>query len=66
MVPKNINIFMGLIGFLGVSTFVLGLAYSISTGFAKFWGGLPVWIIGLAVLSLAAFDFWNECIRKKT
>lgn len=66
MVPKNINIAMGFIGFAALSTFILGLAHSISTGFAGFWGGLPVWIIALSVLSLAAYDFWNECIRKKT
>jgi len=34
--------------FLGialVSTFVIGLAWSISTGLAGFWKGLPFWII---------------------
>ena len=34
-----------LIGILLVSTFVLGLAWSISTGLAGFWKGLPFWII---------------------
>jgi hypothetical protein len=46
-------------------TFILGLAYSISTGFAGFWGGLPFWIISIAVLSMALYDFWDECFRKK-
>ena len=44
--------------------FLLGLAYSISTGFAGFWGGLPFWIITLFVLSLAGYDAWDEGIRK--
>lgn len=43
--------------------FVLGLAHSISTGFAGFWGGLPFWAISLFVLSLAAYDAWDETIR---
>ena len=55
-------------GFLGVfivGSFVLGLAYSISTGFAGFWGGFPFWIISLVVLCLVVYDFWDSCIRKK-
>ena len=44
--------------------FVLGLAHSISTGFAGFWGGLPFWGITLFVLSLALYDAWDEGIRK--
>ena len=44
--------------------FVLGLAHSISTGFAGFWGGLPFWVISLFVLSLAAYDAWDEGVRK--
>lgn len=55
----------GLIGTGLVLTFVIGLAHSISIGFAGFWGGLPFWIIAIFVLSLALYDFWDECIRKK-
>ena len=55
-------------GFLGsfiVTIFVLGLAESISSGAAGFWGGLPFWIICLSVLPLIFYDFWDSCIRKK-
>ena len=55
----------GLIGTGLVLTFEIGLAHSISIGFAGFWGGLPFWIIAIFVLSLALYDFWDECIRKK-
>lgn len=46
-----------------LSAFILGLAHSISTGFAGFWGGLPFWVISLFVLSLAAYDFLDESVR---
>ena len=36
--------------------FVIGLAWSISTGLAGFWRGLPFWIIILFVLSLLIYD----------
>ena len=55
-------------GFLGsfiVTIFVLGLAESISSGAAGFWGGLPFWIICLSVLPLVFYDFWDSCFRKK-
>ena len=45
--------------------FILGLAHSISTGFAGFWGGLPFWVISISVLSLAVYDLWDECFRNK-
>ena len=44
---------------LGVSlfaVFVIGLAWSISTGLAGFWRGLPFWVIILFVLSLLIYD----------
>lgn len=44
--------------------FVTGLAWSISTGFAGFWGGLPFWVIALCVLAMAVYDFWEETIRQ--
>ncbi len=56
---------VGSIAIVVMVTFILGLAQSISTGFAGFWGGLPFWIISVAVLSLAVYDFWDECLRKK-
>ena len=56
---------LGLIATALVTIFILGLAYSISTGFAGFWGGLPFWVISVLVLSMAAFDYWDECIRRK-
>lgn len=55
----------GLIGTGMLLTFIIGLAYSISTGFAGFWGGLPFWVIITFVLSLAVFDMWDELFRKK-
>ena len=45
--------------FLGialVSIFVLGLAWSISTGLAGFWKGLPFWIIVIFCLYLLVLD----------
>ena len=50
---EKITIFIGI---LLVSTFVLGLAWSISTGLAGFWRGLPFWIIVLFVLFLLVYD----------
>lgn len=54
----------GLIAFLTLAAFIIGLAHSISTGFAGFWGGFPFWVISIFVLSLAAYDYWDECLRK--
>ena len=45
--------------FLGialVSIFVIGLAWSISTGLAGFWKGLPFWIIVIFCLYLLIAD----------
>lgn len=55
----------GLTGLILVASFVLGLAESISSGFAGFWGGLPFWVITLSILPLVIFDFWDTCMRKK-
>lgn len=55
----------GFIGSVVVTVFVLGLAESISSGAAGFWGGLPFWIICLTILPLIYYDFWDSCIRKK-
>ena len=37
-------------------TFVIGLAWSISTGIAGFWRGLPFWVIIIFVIFLLAYD----------
>ena len=55
----------GLLGSFIVTIFVLGLAESISSGAAGFWGGLPFWIICISVLPLVFYDFWDSCLRKK-
>lgn len=55
----------GLIGFLIFAIFILGLSYSISTGFAGFEGGLPFMVIAILCLMMALYDYWDECLRKK-
>ncbi len=65
MLTKTSRIIVGLIGTALLSVFVLGLAHSISTGFAGFWGGFPFWVITLAVLAMALYDYFDECIRRK-
>ena len=46
-------------------TFIIGLAHSISTGFAGFWGGLPFSIIAGFVILLALYDFWEEAVSRR-
>jgi hypothetical protein len=65
MLSSATKIIVGLIATAMMITFIVGLAHSISTGFAGFWGGLPFWIISVAVLLMAVYDFWEECVRKK-
>ena len=65
MISRTTKIIVGLIATAMVSTFIIGLAHSISTGFAGFWGGLPFWVISVSVLSMAAYNYWEECVRKK-
>ena len=65
MSPATLEKIFGLIGTLMVAAFVLGLAESISSGAAGFWGGLPFWLICIAVLVLVVYDFWDTCLRKK-
>ena len=50
---EKITIFFG-ITLVGI--FVIGLAWSISTGLAGFWKGLPFWIIVIFCLSLIIID----------
>jgi len=50
---EKIIIFLGI---ALVSIFVIGLAWSISTGLAGFWKGLPFWIIVIFCLYLLILD----------
>ena len=45
-----------IIGIALVAIFVIGLAWSISTGLAGFWRGLPFWIIVIFCLYLIVID----------
>ena len=65
MIPKLVRTITGGIGLAIMMVFIIGLAHSISIGFAGFWGGLPFVIIAVIVLSMAGYDFWDECLRKK-
>jgi lipoprotein signal peptidase len=50
---EKITIFLGI---ALVAIFVIGLAWSISTGLAGFWKGLPFWIIVIFCLYLLIAD----------
>ena len=50
---EKLTIFLGIIL---VGVFVIGLAWSISTGLAGFWKGLPFWFIVLFCLYLLIYD----------
>jgi hypothetical protein len=50
---EKITIFLGVAIF---TIFVVGLAWSISTGLAGFWRGFPFWIIITFVLFLLIYD----------
>ena len=47
---------MIIIGIVLVGVFVIGLAWSISTGLAGFWRGLPFWVIVVFCLFLLITD----------
>jgi len=53
-----------IIGIALVTVFVTGLAWSISTGLAGFWRGLPFWFIVIFCLYLLAVDS-IRAIKKK-
>lgn len=59
------KLIVGLIGTALVVTFIFGLVRSIAVGFAGMKGGLPVIIIGVIVMGMAIYDFWDECVRRK-
>ncbi len=65
MSPATIEKISGVIGVALIAVFVLGLAESISSGAAGFWGGFPFWVICFAVLVLVLYDLWESCFRKK-
>jgi len=65
MLSRTIHMIVALIATGLMVTFIVGLAHSISTGFAGFWGGLPFWVISITVLSMAVYNFWEDCLRKK-
>ena len=50
---EKLTIFLGI---ALVAIFVIGLAWSISTGLAGFWKGLPFWIIIIFCLYLLIVD----------
>ena len=51
------------IGVVLVAIFAIGLAWSISTGLAGFWRGLPFWVIVIFCLYLLIVDSLKS-IRK--
>ena len=53
---KSSEKFTILVGIVLVSIFIIGLAWSISTGLAGFWKGLPFWIIVIFCLCLLIID----------
>ena len=64
MLSKMEKLITATVGTALVMIFVFGLADSISSGFAGFWGGLPFWIIAIAVMLMALYDFYDETVRK--
>jgi len=48
-----------LLGIILVGIFLFGLAWSISTGLAGFWKGLPFWVIVIFCLSLLIYDSYK-------
>jgi len=53
-----------ILGIALVAIFVIGLAWSISTGLAGFWRGLPFWFIVIFCLYLLVVDSLRA-IKKK-
>ena len=65
MLSYSVRMTTAIIGTALVMIFIFGLAHSISSGFAGFWGGLPFWIIAIIVMLMAAYDFYDETVRRK-
>ena len=53
-----------ILGIVLVGVFLIGLAWSISTGLAGFWRGLPFWFIVIFCLYLLIVDSYRS-IKKK-
>ena len=53
------------LGIILVGIFLFGLAWSISTGLAGFWKGLPFWIIVIFCLCLLIYDSYKSIKQKK-
>ena len=69
MSERLVQILAGLLAISVLSGFVIGLAHSISTGFAGFWGGFPFWVIACFVLGIALYDyvdsFWPRSSKSR-
>lgn len=63
--PGLVTRLAALVGTLLFVVFILGLALSISQGFAGFWGGLPFWFIAVSVLAMALYYLWEEMFRSR-
>ncbi|NNE21571.1 MAG: hypothetical protein HKN11_03085 [Rhizobiales bacterium] len=64
MTGDRVKHITGFIASAILAVFILGLAHSISIGFAGFWGGLPFWVISVFVLGLVFYDYWDSALRK--
>ncbi|MDC0248164.1 hypothetical protein OAK00_03330 [Pelagibacteraceae bacterium] len=53
-----------IIGVALFTIFVVGLAWSISTGLAGFWRGLPFWVIIIFVIILLLYDSIKSLNKK--
>ena len=53
-----------ILGIALVSIFVIGLAWSISTGLAGFWRGLPFWVFVFFCLYLLILDSYKSLKKK--
>ena len=49
-----------IIGVILVAIFLIGLAWSISSGLAGFYKGLPFWVIVIFVLGLLIYDSFKS------
>ena len=49
-----------ILGVVLVAIFLIGLAWSISTGLAGFYKGLPFWFIVIFVLGLLLYDSFKS------
>ena len=65
MISRKTKMISAFIATLLVMTFVFGLAESISSGFAWFYGGLPFWVIAITVMCFALYDMYDEAFKKK-